>query len=108
MAALAYLRRLGEAANALAYAPAGPDGAAGEVVSFGERADQALDALAAEIDGTGTAIPSVDVDPPSTPDAAVNQRLAIVADVIAALDRVLARGMRDVRAAETDPASAHA
>jgi hypothetical protein len=29
MAALAYLRRLGEAANALAYAPAGGDGAGG-------------------------------------------------------------------------------
>ncbi|WP_325307668.1 FUSC family protein [Longimicrobium sp.] len=96
MAALAYLRRLGEAANALAYAPAGPGGAAPEVVAFGDTAAHALDGLAAVSEELADAVALEEIHPPSTPDAAVNQRLAITADVITALERVLARGMREI------------
>jgi uncharacterized membrane protein YccC len=103
MAALAYLRRLGETANALAYAPAGRDGTAAEVVAFGESAARALDDLAAVAEETRDAFIAEEIHPPATPDPAVNQRLAITADVVAALERVLARGMREIEESLESP-----
>ncbi|HEX8243013.1 MAG TPA: FUSC family protein, partial [Longimicrobium sp.] len=96
MAALSYLRRLGEAANALAYAPAGGDGAGAEVVAFGQEAERAIDGLAAAMEADRVPADVREVPPPETPDFAVNQRLAVVSDVITALERVLARGMREI------------
>ncbi|HEX8906800.1 MAG TPA: FUSC family protein, partial [Longimicrobiaceae bacterium] len=96
MAALAYLRRLGEATNAVAYAPAVTDGAGPAVVAFGEEAERALDALAAAMESKSAEIEVPEVHPPTTTDPAVDQRLGVVSDVIAALERVLARGMLEI------------
>ncbi|HEX6749860.1 MAG TPA: FUSC family protein [Longimicrobium sp.] len=104
MAALAYLRRLGEAANALAYAPAAPDGAGDAVVSFGAEAGDALDGLAAAIETEGRQVRIAELDVPPTPDPAVAQRLAVVSDVVVALERVLARGILEIESQRTEQA----
>jgi uncharacterized membrane protein YccC len=84
MAALAYLRRLGEGANALAYAPPADEASAPAVIAFGDAAEAALASLA---EGESPA-------PLRAPDAASATeavRLRAIAEDVAALRRIVER-----------------
>ncbi|MFL5539045.1 MAG: FUSC family protein [Longimicrobiaceae bacterium] len=84
MAALAYLRRLGEGANALAYAPPADEASAPAVIAFGDAAEAALASLA---DGASPA-------PLHAPDAASATeavRFRAIAEDVAALRRIVER-----------------
>lgn len=86
MAALAYLRRLGEAANALAYAPRAGEADAAAVQAFGDAAEAALNDLAAP----GEAGPPP-LRPPEPADTTEAARLRAIADDVAALRRIVRR-----------------
>lgn len=104
MAALAYLRRLGEAANALAYAPRADAAAARAVLAFGDAAREALVRLAAHAASGEPPPPRAALHPPEPQDAAEAARLRAIAEDIAALARIVER--EEGGAAEaTGPAS---
>jgi len=84
MAALAYLRRLGEGANALAYAPPADAASAPAVLAFGDAAEAVFEGLA---DGE----PRAPLHPPDAPSATEAARLRAIAEDVAALRRILER-----------------
>lgn len=84
MAALAYLRRLGEGANALAYAPPADEASAGAVLAFGDAAQAALASLA---DGE----PPTPLRAPDAASATEAVRLHAIAEDVAALRRIVER-----------------
>jgi hypothetical protein len=90
MAALAYLRRLGEAANALAYAPRAGDADQAAVLAFGDAARDALQDLSAHAaSGEPSSYPRL--KPPEPADAAEAARLRAIAEDVAALRRIVQR-----------------
>jgi len=103
MAALAYVRRAAEAANALGYAPTRrPEGAA-DVMEFGDAAARALEGL---VDGLDR-VPAEIAVPELTPvprDTVVGRLTRELAEDVRALAGVLARGL--VAAGEEDGAQA--
>jgi hypothetical protein len=100
MAALAYVRRAAEAANALGYAPASRPEESAHVTAFGEEAGRALDEMA---DGLETAPDELRVPdltaPPSKP--VVERLMQEIAADVRALAGTLARGL--VAAREEEP-----
>jgi uncharacterized membrane protein YccC len=107
MAALAYLRRLGEGANALAYAPRADAADAPQVLAFGDAAAAALDGMAESASSGGqSATDSVDLHPPDLLNPAEDARLRAIAEDVAALGRIVQRGGREAAAEPvTGPAS---
>jgi uncharacterized membrane protein YccC len=91
MASLAYLRRLGEAANALAYAPRADADTGDAVLAFGDAVEGALEELAEHAASGAALAHPAGLRPPGPPDAAEAARLAAIADDVAALRRIVAR-----------------
>jgi uncharacterized membrane protein YccC len=93
MAALAYVRRLAEAANLLAYAPTAGDGRGAEVARFGERAAEALEALSGGLEAAPATAPAVRLTVPTGVGPTVERQLASIAEDVEALAGVLVRGL---------------
>ncbi|HEV7589356.1 MAG TPA: FUSC family protein [Longimicrobium sp.] len=92
MAALAYLRRLGEGANAVAYAPPADAASAPAVLAFGDAAEAALGILAESAEsGHGPSEPRPPLHPPDAPSATEAARLRAIAEDVAALRRIVER-----------------
>ncbi|HEU4556276.1 MAG TPA: FUSC family protein [Longimicrobium sp.] len=96
MAALAYLRRAAEAANALAYAQASRPEASAHVAAFGEQAERALEELAEGLESAPEElrIPEL-AAPPAKP--VVGRLMGEFAEDVRALGGVLARGLTAAR-----------
>jgi len=92
MAALAYLRRLGEGANAIAYAPPADAASAPAVLAFGDAAEGALEGLAKSAElGAASPEPRARLNPPDAPNATEAARLRAIAEDVAALRRIVER-----------------
>jgi len=92
MAALAYLRRLGEGANALAYAPPADAASAPAVLAFGDAARGALEGLAESAEsGDAPEEPRPPLHPPDAPSATEAARMRAIAEDVAALRRIVER-----------------
>jgi uncharacterized membrane protein YccC len=92
MAALAYLRRLGEGANALAYAPPADAASAPAVLAFGDAAGAAFEGLAESAEaGRAPPEPRAALHPPDAPSATEAARLRAIAEDVAALRRIVER-----------------
>jgi hypothetical protein len=92
MAALAYLRRLGEGANALAYAPPADAASAAAVLAFGDAAEGALEGLAESAElGRMPPDPRAPLLAPDAPSATEAARLRAIAEDVAALRRIVER-----------------
>lgn len=99
MAALAYVRRAAEAANALGYARASDPAAAARVAEFGQQAGRALAAMAGALDGAPDELRIPDLAVPAYKPV-VGRLMAEIAEDVRALGGVLARGL--VAAREED------
>lgn len=97
MAALAYLRRLGEGANALAYAPPADAASASAVLAFGDAAEAALEGLAKSAEsGEPSSEPQAGLHPPDLASATEAARLRALAEDLAALRRIVEREGQDI------------
>jgi len=99
MAALAYVRRAAEAANALGYAPASNPDASAHVMAFGEAAERALDELASSLDTAPEEVRIPDLTAPASKPVVERLMQEIAADV-RALGGTLARGLVAAREEE--------
>ncbi len=105
MAALAYVRRAAEAANALGYAPASRPEESAHVTAFGEEAGHALDAMADSLDTAPDELRIPDLAaPPSKP--VVERLMHEIAADVRALGGVLARGLVAAREEGAETAAA--
>ncbi|HET7230389.1 MAG TPA: FUSC family protein [Longimicrobium sp.] len=96
MAALAYVRRAAEAANALGYAQASRPEESVHVATFGEEAERALEALADGLEHGPEDLPIPDLTaPPSKP--VVARLMSELAEDVRSLGGVLARGLVSAR-----------
>jgi hypothetical protein len=104
MAALAYVRRAAEAANALGYARASDPAVAARVAEFGREAERALAAMAGALDGAPEELRIPDLTAPAYKPM-VGRLMAEIAEDVRALGGVLARGLVAAREedAETVP-----
>jgi hypothetical protein len=103
MAALAYVRRAAEAANALGYAQATNPDAAAHIVAFGEQAGGALESLASGLDSAPEELQIPDVTvPPSRP--VVGRLMSELAEDVRSLGGVLARGLVAAREEDAEEA----
>ena len=99
MAALAYVRRAAEAANALGYAQASRPDQSAHVATFGEQAERALETLADGLDQAPEDLQIPDLTaPPSKP--VVGRLMSELAEDVRSLGGVLARGLVSARQEE--------
>jgi hypothetical protein len=104
MAALAYVRRAAEAANALAYAQASVPEESAHVAAFGQEAERALQSLADGLDHPADELSLPDLTaPPSKP--VVARLMSELAEDVRALGGVLARGLVSAREEDARPAT---
>lgn len=105
MAALAYVRRAAEAANALGYAPTRrPEGAA-DVMEFGDATARVLECLADGLDSNSGELDLPQLTPVPR-DTVVGRLTREIAEDVRALTGVLARGLVAAREEDGEDAAA--